>query len=435
MNKRDTPIVVGVKNPKPITVKLGANRATGAGGKSAYQIAVQHGFVGTEKEWLASLVGPKGEQGMQGEPGIKGDTGPKGDTGQRGEQGPKGDKGEQGPQGLKGDKGEQGEPGPQGLKGDKGESGSDGKSAYQLAVDNGYSGTITEWLASLKGDSGNSNGTSDSVFDLFQSYNLIDSDTTDIQKILITQGYTPIGKEYTAYDVIDTIESDIGKTKWNVKGNKASVINSKYYLFAPTSNEWANCIVVELNDGRRAFIIDPVKITAAFKDVAERLLSYKIYGKTVNIYGSQVTYEMIQRNASGSIEKVSRNGQYFAVSTNNARIIGVYNINPIMASGSTVSTASGMWNQSYTGKFPCSTLNTPICTVPNVWQELLICYNTAGRYARQYKTLYRHMWGATKTEIFQFDDNLFTISISQTGELSISEVSRTSAVIYGVWWR
>ena len=390
MNKRDTPIVVGVKNPKPITVKLGANRATGGtgvDGKSAYQIAIKHGFVGTEQEWLASLVGPKGDHG------------------------------------------EQGPVGPQG------QPGLDGKSAYQLAVDNGYSGTITEWLASLKGDSGNSNGTSDSVFDLFQSYNLIDSDTTDIQKILITQGYTPIGKEYTAYDVIDTIESDIGKTKWNVKGNKASVINSKYYLFAPPSNEWANCIVVELYDGRRAFIIDPVKITAAFKDVAERLLSYKIYDKTVNIYGSKVPYEIIQRNASGVIEKVSRNGQYFAVSTNNARIIGVYNINPIMASGSTVSTASGMWNQSYTGKFPCSTLNTPICTVPNVWQELLICYNTSGRYARQYKTLYRHMWGATKTEIFQFDDNLFTVSINQTGELSISEVSRTSAVIYGVWWR
>lgn len=390
MNKRDTPIVVKAKTTKPITVKLGANVSTGGtgiDGKSAYQIAIKHGFVGTEQEWLVSLVGPKGDHG------------------------------------------EQGPIGPQG------QPGLDGKSAYQLAVDNGYSGTVSEWLVSLKGESGNSNGVSDSVFDLFQSYNLIDQDTTDIQKILITQGYTPIGKQYIAYDAIDAIEDDLGKTKWNVKGNKASVINSKYYLFAPPSNEWANCIVVELDDGRRAFIIDPVKITAAFKDVAERLLSYKIYDKTVNIYGSQVPYEMIQRNASGSIEKVSRNGQYFAVSTNNARIIGVYNINPIMASGSTVSTASGMWNQSYTGKFPCSALNTPICTVPNVWQELLICYNTAGRYARQYKTLYRHMWGATKTEIFQFDDNLFTISINQTGELSVSEVSRTSAVIYGVWWR
>lgn len=32
--------------------------------------------------------------------------------------------------------------------------GDDGKSAYQLAVDNGYSGTETEWLASLKGSAG-----------------------------------------------------------------------------------------------------------------------------------------------------------------------------------------------------------------------------------------------------------------------------------------
>ena len=39
-----------------------------------------------------------------------------------------------------------GEQGPQGPQGDA------GKSAYQIAVDNGYNGTESEWLASLKGD-------------------------------------------------------------------------------------------------------------------------------------------------------------------------------------------------------------------------------------------------------------------------------------------
>lgn len=39
-------------------------------GKSAYAIAVAHGFRGTEQEWLDSL---KGLQGPQGEPGPKGD--------------------------------------------------------------------------------------------------------------------------------------------------------------------------------------------------------------------------------------------------------------------------------------------------------------------------------------------------------------------------
>ncbi len=35
-----------------------------------------------------------------------------------------------------------------------GSSGADGKSAYQLALDNGFVGTLTQWLLSLKGDAG-----------------------------------------------------------------------------------------------------------------------------------------------------------------------------------------------------------------------------------------------------------------------------------------
>ena len=68
-------------------------------GKSAYAIAVAHGFRGTEQEWLDSL---KGLQGPQGEPGPKGDPfryedftpeqlqalkGPKGDKGEDGRDG------------------------------------------------------------------------------------------------------------------------------------------------------------------------------------------------------------------------------------------------------------------------------------------------------------------------------------------------------------
>lgn len=52
--------------------------AKGDPGESAYQIAVDHGYVGTEEEWLASLhgatgaTGPQGPQGPQGEPGVSG---------------------------------------------------------------------------------------------------------------------------------------------------------------------------------------------------------------------------------------------------------------------------------------------------------------------------------------------------------------------------
>lgn len=48
-------------------------------------------------------------------------------------------------------KGEQGKSGGQG---DKGDTGADGKSAYEVAVDNGFVGTEEEWLESLKGKDG-----------------------------------------------------------------------------------------------------------------------------------------------------------------------------------------------------------------------------------------------------------------------------------------
>jgi hypothetical protein len=58
-------------------------------GASAYEIAVLDGFVGTEAEWLDSLVGPQGEQGIQGAPGEDSTVpGPEGDPGPQGDPGP-----------------------------------------------------------------------------------------------------------------------------------------------------------------------------------------------------------------------------------------------------------------------------------------------------------------------------------------------------------
>lgn len=56
-------------------------------GKSAYAIAVSHGFKGTEQEWLDSLRGPQGTQGVQGPPGIQGPPGPPGVPGTPGKDG------------------------------------------------------------------------------------------------------------------------------------------------------------------------------------------------------------------------------------------------------------------------------------------------------------------------------------------------------------
>lgn len=97
--------------------------AQGIQGLSAYQVAVQHGFEGTEAEWLISLKGEKGETGPKGD---KGNTGEKGATGERGPQGLQGERGLQGIQGEQGEPGIQGPIGPKGEKGDQGERGPQG---------------------------------------------------------------------------------------------------------------------------------------------------------------------------------------------------------------------------------------------------------------------------------------------------------------------
>lgn len=45
------------------TVTSGGGDVPGPAGASAYEIAVQNGFEGTEQDWLASLVGPAGDDG------------------------------------------------------------------------------------------------------------------------------------------------------------------------------------------------------------------------------------------------------------------------------------------------------------------------------------------------------------------------------------
>ena len=87
----------------------------GKDGKSAYEIAVEHGFVGTEVEWLESLKGVDGKDGVNGKDGCDGRNG---------------------------------------ADGLPGRDGIDGKSAYIIAVEHGFTGTENEWLQSLKGADG-----------------------------------------------------------------------------------------------------------------------------------------------------------------------------------------------------------------------------------------------------------------------------------------
>lgn len=104
----------------------------GGPGKSAYDIAVANGFVGTEADWLLSLQGPPGVDGVNGTNGIDGTNGVDGINGTNGIDGVNGTNGIDGTNGV------------------DGADGADGLSAYEIAVANGFVGTEADWLTSLQ---------------------------------------------------------------------------------------------------------------------------------------------------------------------------------------------------------------------------------------------------------------------------------------------
>ena len=134
-------------------------------GKSAYAIAVAHGFRGTEQEWLDSL---KGLQGPQGEPGPKGDPFRYEDFT------------------------------PEQLEKLKGPKGYDGLSAFNIAQLNGFQGTYVEWLKSLKGKDGAS-ATADNAHQLLLQGNVWceSASVDDVLTALIGN----IGKPFPRMDV------------------------------------------------------------------------------------------------------------------------------------------------------------------------------------------------------------------------------------------
>lgn len=143
-----------------------AASVTNAGTTSAakFNFVIPQGAKGAKGD--TGEQGPAGETGPQGPKGDTGATGPEGPQGiqgpqgEQGIQGPKGDKGDKGDTGAQGPQGEQGVQGPEGPQGPAGVAGADGKSAYQTAVEAGYSGTETAFNTALKdvpGHIGNSN--------------------------------------------------------------------------------------------------------------------------------------------------------------------------------------------------------------------------------------------------------------------------------------
>lgn len=202
-----------------------AEMETGSNGKdglSAYELAVQSGFIGTLTEWLVSLKGVDGKDGADGKNGVDGEDGADGKDGINGKDGT------------------------------NGKDGKNGLSAYEIAVQHGFTGTETEWLESLKG-----NGIDESKFAtntaLIYLQNSLKNDISAQQEQIDelaekshTHHNSSVLDSITAekMEQWDNAEEQIRNFKIEVQGNlhkhqNLSVLNS---ITADSVAEWNRCI-------------------------------------------------------------------------------------------------------------------------------------------------------------------------------------------------
>ena len=144
-----------------------------------------------------------------------------------------------------------------------GGSGTAGKSAYEIAVDNGFVGTETEWLESLKGSDGN-NGTTPHIDETTKNWFIGDTDTG-----ILAQGVNgKDGKEGNSVTLITKDSNEniiftfsngqtqtIGKLSVDIQGDflsSAGIGNLRYYnghfqYYDESSSTWIDTSVTPSN--------------------------------------------------------------------------------------------------------------------------------------------------------------------------------------------
>ena len=226
-------------------------------------------------DWVSvgKLQGPEGPQGPEGKQGVQG---PKGDTGAQGPQGE---------QGIQGVQGAQGAIGPEGPRGPAGVKGTDGKSAYQTAVEAGYSGTETAFNTALKEVPGH----------------IGDGD------IHVTAEQKTAWNGSVRYDAAQSL-TDAQKTR--ARGNISAMQGIE-------STDHPGCYYV-LNDSKVEWINPPMSVGVEYR-TTERYLGKPVYVKALSISSlpnNSNTSVNIAAKSDGSADETIRAITAYGVTSN-----------------------------------------------------------------------------------------------------------------------
>ncbi len=154
----------------------GTNGKDGENGLSAYELVVQNGFAGTLTEWLNTLKGADGKNGVDGKDGADGADG---------------------------------------------KDGENGLSAYEIALKNGFIGTESEWLESLKGKDG-ADGNSPEVSG-FATTEYVEG---RLSEILVILENLPTARTVTLFSYGEDVPEKYGDTVFTIYQNGIQDLSS-----------------------------------------------------------------------------------------------------------------------------------------------------------------------------------------------------------------
>jgi hypothetical protein len=241
-----------------------------------------------------------------------------------GQKGDKGDQGDQGDQGISGEKGDRGDQGDQGIQGVQGVKGNDGLSAYQIAVNDGFVGSESQWRESLKADldaptikSRYESNANTNAFTDTEKAKLANLETTlsakadliggvipnsQIPSIAITEFLGEVADESEMLLLIGekgdwAIRSDTNST-WILTGNNPSSLNNWVEIVTPSSgvgsvNGYQGVVVLTYSDVGAASSAQGTKADTALQhgDIGVSVQSYNantvidaLYLRTDNNY-------------------------------------------------------------------------------------------------------------------------------------------------------
>lgn len=165
--------------------------------------------------------------------------------------------GSKGSTGPAGPQGPQGETGPQGPQGETGAAGADGKTAYQYAVEGGYTGTEAEFAAKMAAE-------------------------------------IPTSAGNDAWELVETITGDDSTTVWN---KTLSTTNHVIVIIAQTSQGGGYCAVglneISWSNGNSIRIWNP--------SISNARMVFDIYSKDgITVYSTQAGTAMVYKAISAS---------------------------------------------------------------------------------------------------------------------------------------